>query len=900
MITRKTITAFLSFLFIALNTYSQQQICLGDDITLCAGETVDIENCAPGGAGTFLGGLHLENPTVIPTMTDDSWSAAANIGFDFTFYGNVFQQFTIGSNGIISFNMANAGGYCPWSLDGTALPSGAITATHNSIMPAYQDMNPSNFTSPDGNIQYETIGTAPNRMCVILYKEIGAFQCGITECNYLGVVLFETSNNVEIHIGKKTVCAGWNGGLAIQGIQNNNGTIAHITPGRNNTVWNADNDAYRWNYGGGNDYTIEAIPYVQVTGANSNLVWNNENGETFPYTQILTVTSPPPGTTGYFLTASACGTALGAVSDTTYITTAAPEVIATATDDVCSQGVGSVTAVPGPGSPEPCTYSWPALGAGTQTVNNVLPGTYTVSMIDGNGCNTSANITVGDSPATFSGTMTPVSCSGGNDGTATASMTPSDGTETFLWDNNETTATITNLQEGTYNCVVTSPSGCIGNVSITVGVISPMTLNIDNQIDAQCNSAADGTISVGVTDGTAPYSYSWDQSASTSNEAIDLFGGSHTITVTDYNGCIETITTTISEPDPLSITSISEDSVICADAFIDIEATGAGGSSPYFYTWTANGTIIDPGQSITVNPNTNNTQYCVTLSEECGSPEVSECLSITFPDNITPVITPDFEKLCDPADFLISNNTINNADVQTTNYVFSNGDVYTTNGTETLSCSFETPGVYDCFVTITSNYGCTYVQEFQNLIEVTAPPEANFAISKNPATWFETEIQTTESCTGDVVDYDWFSLGADNVINNGGSAFFTYPEGVAGTYPITLIATTNEGCSDTITLEIEVIPDVIFYAPNAFTPDNDEHNQTWSIVVEGIDYQNFSLEIFNKWGETIWETKDIKAEWDGTYNNQKVTEGTYIWRAIYKDRENDGRKIHTGYINLIR
>ena len=136
MITRKTITAFLSFLFIAYNTYSQQQICLGDDITLCAGETVAIENCVPGGAGTFLGGLHLENPTVIPTMTDDSWSAAANIGFDFTFYGNVFQQFTIGSNGIISFNMANAGGYCPWSLDGTALPSGAITATHNSIMPA--------------------------------------------------------------------------------------------------------------------------------------------------------------------------------------------------------------------------------------------------------------------------------------------------------------------------------------------------------------------------------------------------------------------------------------------------------------------------------------------------------------------------------------------------------------------------------------------------------------------------------------------------------------------------------------------------------------------------------------------------------------------------------------------
>ena len=128
----------------------------------------------------------------------------------------------------------------------------------------------------------------------------------------------------------------------------------------------------------------------------------------------------------------------------------------------------------------------------------------------------------------------------------------------------------------------------------------------------------------------------------------------------------------------------------------------------------------------------------------------------------------------------------------------------------------------------------------------------------------------------------------------------TYPEGVSGTYSITLIATTNEGCSDTTTLEVEIVPDIIFYAPNSFTPDDDEHNQTWTIFVEGIDEQNFTLEIFNKWGETIWETHDIKAEWDGTYHKGVVPEGTYIWRAMYKELENDGRKIHTGYVNVIR
>lgn len=900
MIIRNSIVAFLSILVITQNAFSQQQICLGDDATACAGEGIDIENCTPGGAGSFLGGLHLENPTIIPTLTDDSWSGIAPIGFDFTFYGNTFGQFVIGSNGVISFNTTNANGYCPWTLDGTPLPNTGLTATHNAILPFYQDMNPSALVSPQGNIQYETIGTAPNRLCVILYKEIGAFSCGITECNYSGVVLFEGSNDIEVHIGKKTVCGTWNGGLAIQGIQNLNGTIAHITPGRNNTIWLADNDAYRWNYLGGTNYDIEAIPYVQVTGAGSNLVWNNTLGDTFPYAATLNITTPPPGTTGYFLTASACGTALGSVSDTSFITTASPEVIASSTDDICSQGVGSVTASPGSGSPSPCTFSWPALGAATQTVNNVFPGTYSVFMVDGNGCTSNATITVGDSPAAFTSTSTPVSCTGGTDGSATAIMTPSDGTETFLWSNGQTTATASNLSGGDYTCTISASSGCVGNITVTVTEIPSMGLSITNQNDASCNSLNTGLVQVGVTDGTPPYSYSWDQSTSITNEATDLFAGTHSITITDDNGCTGQITATIGEPDALSISDLTPDSVICGDAFISLQATGNGGSSPYIYTWTANGSSIDVGQTITVNPVANNTQYCVTLSEECGSPETVECLSVTFPNSITPIIAPDVQVQCVPGDFLFYNNTIEGADVQTTEFAFSNGDTYTADGTESIQCTFEFPGTYDCYVTITSNYGCTYTEDFQNIITVTPPPIANFTLSKNPATWFETEIQTTESCIGNVVDFQWFSPSALSLISNEGSAMITYPEGVSGTYPITLIATTNEGCSDTTTLDVEIVPDVIFYAPNSFTPDDDEHNQTWTIFVEGIDVQNFTLEIFNKWGETIWETNDIKAQWDGTYHKGIVPQGTYIWRAIYKERENDGRQIHTGYVNVIR
>ena len=903
MIQSKFTTAVIGILFLLASTslMSQVSICIGEDTTVCAGETVLIDLCT---TGPVVGGINLNAPTIIPTLSDDSWSAAQNIGFDFTFYGNTYTQFTLGSNGIISFDMGNAGGYCPWALAGVgALPSAAATATHNSIMPAYQDMNPSVFTSPDGNIQYQTIGTAPNRMCVILYKEIGQFQCGIDECNYFGVILYETTNNIEVHLGKKTTCGTWNGSLAIEGIQNAGGTIAHMAPGRNNTVWVADNDAYRWEYQGGNNYDVASIAYTQITGSGVTMAWNNTLGETVPFVPgvPLEVTATTTGVSiGYFLTATSCGTALGGLTDTSFITAATPEVTTTSTDDICSQGVGTVTATPGGGSPPPYTFSWPALGASTQTVNNVLAGTYTVSMVDGNGCNSSANVYVGDSPADFSATATLASCLAGTDGTATAIMTPSDGTETFLWSDGQITATATGLQAGTYTCAITGSSGCVGNVSINVEEIPSMTLSIVNQNDALCNSLNDGMIEVGVVLGTAPYSYTWNQSSSLSNMASDLYAGMHTITVTDFNGCIDSITTNIGQPEPLSITNLSNDTVICADAFIDLQADGNGGSSPYVYTWTANGTTVDVGQTITVNPNANNTLYCLTLAEECGSPSVSECLSVTFPNNITPVIAPDSDVQCVPGDFTFYNNTIEGANVVTTEFIFSNGEVILANGTESVDLTFSSPGTYDCFVNITSDEGCIYSAEFQNIVEVTPPPVANFVISENPATWFETEIQTTEACIGDVVDFQWSSQGALSIQSNEGTAMITYPEGVSGEYPITLIATTGEGCSDTTTLEISIVPDIIFYAPNAFTPDNDEHNQTWSITVEGIDYQNFNLQIFNKWGETIWETKDIKAEWDGTYGTSVVTEGTYIWRAIYKELENDGRKIHTGYINVIR
>ncbi len=880
-------------------TYPPVNLCLGQDATVCQGQTVVITNCA-GSSGIGSAGINLNAPTTV-TLSDDVWSGVVNIGFTFNFYGANYTQCVIGSNGLVSFNLANANGYCPWALAGVPpLPTTALTSAYNTAMLCYQDMNP----AMGGTIKYQTIGTAPNRIFVVLYENVAMFSTG--QCNYMGLLLFEGSNNIEYHIGNKPIATTWNSGLAIQGTEKNNAAAAHITPGRNNTQWSALQDARRFTPTtptNTNNYTITTIPYQMISSPTGTYQWGNTLGQSFPYNNgVLNVTTVPPGTTGYFLTGSACGVSVGSVtSDTTWLTRVSATVTATSTPDICSSGIGTVTATPGLGT-APFTYNWPVLGSTQQTVTGVFAGTYTVQITDANGCFGSANVLVGDTPATFNGTTTVVSCPGGSDGTATANMVPQLGTITYQWNDpqNQTTQTATGLAAGNYTCTVTSDVGCTGTVNVTVTEIPGMIATITNTVDATCNSGNNGILEVTVTQGTPGYTYSWDNSTSTANIANDLYAGIHVVTVTDQNGCTTTATGTIGEPAPLSITTLTPDTQICPEDDILLSVTGAGGSSPYTFTWKENNTIIGTGTSITVDPTITNTQYCVELSEACGSPTTDSCLTITFPTPIYPSITPNKTEDCIPGYFEFTNSSSNPSEIATAYFEFSDGSYYLEQGADSTSNTFELPNQYSVTMTITSIYGCVYVDSFINFINVKPLPEADFTFSSNPTTFFETTVQMQDRSSADAIQWQWSSPGSTPTDSNLENPVFTFPEGEVGEYPVTLIVTTEYGCTDTITLTMQVVQDVLVYAPNTFTPDGDEHNQDWNIYISGIDVYNFSLVIFNRWGQIIWESNDPSTSWDGTYNGEVVPDGTYTWRASAKDTLNDGKYEFNGYINVIR
>ena len=179
-------------------------------------------------------------------------------------------------------------------------------------------------------------------------------------------------------------------------------------------------------------------------------------------------------------------------------------------------------------------------------------------------------------------------------------------------------------------------------------------------------------------------------------------------------------------------------------------------------------------------------------------------------------------------------------------------------------------------------------------IIVQNPVIANFTISPfNPAI-NETVIFINQSigAASWVWDIDGNNFTTQTVSQ-------TYTEG--GTYSVTLVATSSTGCKDTLERSFTVIEDLLYFVPNAFTPDGDEFNQVFKpIFTSGFDPFDYKFQIFDRWGELIFESNNPELGWDGTYQGKMVQSDIYNWRIEFKLALNDERRIIHGHVNVLR
>lgn len=257
------------------------------------------------------------------------------------------------------------------------------------------------------------------------------------------------------------------------------------------------------------------------------------------------------------------------------------------------------------------------------------------------------------------------------------------------------------------------------------------------------------------------------------------------------------------------------------------------------------------------------------------------------------VISPSGETECQPAEIFFDNLSF---PIDTTyDILWEFGDGNTGTAVSPFH-TYEDPGTYTVSVDITSPLGCQTDTTFNDLITVLPSPVAGFTYSPEQPSNLFPEVQFTDQSQGaSVWNWDFSALPP----SFSPSPTFVFPD--TGLYLVTQVVTHPSGCTDTMQTLIDVIPEIRYYLPNAFTPNGDGNNDTFKGKGFMKGARDFQFRIWNRWGEPVFETNDYLEGWNGRKNNtgQDAAAGVYLVVVTFKDPRGKPVEIK-GYATLLR
>src|SRR5690606_22797124 len=321
------------------------------------------------------------------------------------------------------------------------------------------------------------------------------------------------------------------------------------------------------------------------------------------------------------------------IDDVYYEDVPAPTLTATSTDILCNGDATGTATANVSGGALPLTYSWSPSGGTADTATDLTAGTYTVTVTDAVNRTATATVTITEPNALLSNIITTdISCNGSNNGSITLAPTGGVAPYTYLWNNADTSSSLTGLAAGTYSVTITDANGCTVTENATITDPAVLTLSSSSYTDVTWYGGNDGEATVVVTGGTAPYNYLWSNGATTAT-ATGLIAGNYVVTVTDANGCTVSESFTIIQPIPLMVQSVSKTNVKC-NGGTDGTATivAMGGNAPYTYLWSPSG-----GTNATATGLAAGT-YSVLVTDATAN-TITETFVITEPGIITATVS---------------------------------------------------------------------------------------------------------------------------------------------------------------------------------------------------------------------------------------------------------------------
>ncbi|HOZ83463.1 MAG TPA: PKD domain-containing protein, partial [Bacteroidia bacterium] len=649
-------------------------------------------------------------------------------------------------------------------------------------------------------------------------------------------------------------------------------------------------------------------------------------------------------------------------SDSIYLSS--PTVLAanhTTQNGTCSGNANGSALVSVTGGTPPYQYNWSPIAGNTNYANALPAGIYTVDVTDKNNCTLTEQIQI-STPAPIANTFAKndVSCFGGSNGMITANALGGTAPYSYLWSyQQQTNDTILNLPVGSYSVTITDANGC--DNFFTEQISSPQQIKPNSIINnVSCNGFNDASVTLNVQGGVAPYSYQWNNGV-TQSLNTNLAAGIYVVTVTDANNCNRVKAFTITEPLPILL-SIYPVDTICIGQQVLLNAIASGGTGTYNWLWNnqAAASTISVTPSVTTNyfvsvTDSNNCpsktdsilvivfpplgitatgydticagQSAVLSSIANGgnggpysylwsngsdsatvnvSPSVTTTYTVSITDNCTqmpatamvPVVvnetpsldvSPMTEQGCMPLEVQFLNSSTY---PQGTIFTWNFGDGQTTDSITPLHI-YNADGIYTVSVQAITPDNCVSNIIISNPIEVYPLPVASFNISPESISILHPEINISDSSLlGSIWFYD-FGDGQTSTLQNPNHIYQD-----TGRFTVIQIVESEFGCRDTSKREAIVEGVFTVYIPNAFTPNNDGSNDYF--FANGYGITELTMQIFNRWGNKVFETPSVTGRWNGIDTSGKICpQGVYVYTAKIKDQFGIYHT-YNGQVTLIR
>jgi gliding motility-associated-like protein len=557
----------------------------------------------------------------------------------------------------------------------------------------------------------------------------------------------------------------------------------------------------------------------------------------------------------------------------------------------------------------------PATGLSSVTLPNPtvevqVPTTYTLeaSLAVYPFCSTTDEVVVSPS-FNFTFTTTEPTCFA-NDGAVTVDVTPN-GTagpwQIRVYDasgavvatalNFSGTSVLGGLAPGTYEVEV-EDSFCA--TSEEFGLAYPNQLSITATPDTTICIDGTATLQAFPAYADANTVWHWSTGASTLSIQVGPNGPTpYTVYATYGAGCeTNEVEVWVDLYDPLSMTLSASDVVCPGDSALVGVTAAFGGLPPYQYVWSApaSGGAVAAGLAEQFVFPTFTTSYCVVLTDACETPAISGCVEIGVPEPVDPAFLPDTLGGCFPVTVTWVGLADNVDQIASALWTF--GDGGTSGSIGGASHTYIEDGTWTVSHTVTTVDGCVYASEAVDAITTFLPPVAEFVATPWNATLPESRIEFT--AYGNFytqLGWDFAGLGTDVLPETS----FTFPT-LAGTYPVTLVVQNDWGCQDSITYSVAIDDSFVLFIPNMFTPDQDGLNDAWEFWGIDVDDSDFSLQVFDRWGEVIYQRSTLEGAWVGDVKSggHFAANGTYLYRVETRSLATGTRKVVEGFVTLAR